>query len=193
MALIDRFPTTGWKNNNLKETIQKLLELEDDFTARKAPATLGSILLTLATVYKDDANQIAIILAKPVAVVNRQPVRQINPNPNSEAFTEGCETCGGGKVKQIIPLADVIVDTNPNIVQANITETVNQVVGTETLIVSKEHETSGWKNADDVWKFFSGDIAKLQEAAKAIGVKNAMYDSNAQSLSRKIFAAQNKQ
>ena len=130
MALIDNFPTTGWKNQKLKNIVQQLLEAEEDFEQRKAPSTLSSILLTLGNVYKDDAAQIAIILARPIVNTQRTPMKVIDPNPASlDLFQDpNCDTCSGAK--KITPRAtaspaqDVIEDPNTNVAQTELDQVV---------------------------------------------------------------------
>lgn len=196
MALIDNFPTTGWRNQKLKSIVQQLLEAEEDFEQRKAPSTLSSVLLTLGNVYKDDAAQIAMILARPVVNTQRTPMKVIDPNPASLALFQdpNCDTCQGAK--KIIPRAavspaqDVIEDSNANIAQTELDEVVKQVIGEETLVVAKEYDKPKFGSPEEVWKFFGGDLVKLQEAATAVGIKNAKYDQSLMSLAKKIYNAQ---
>ena len=195
MALIEKFPTTGWKNQKLKEVVQILLEMEQDFESRKAPATLGSILLTLGNVYKDDAGQISLILARPVPNTKRTAVKVSDPNPTSlSQYEPDCPTCPGAKKvvlrnASVQPMQDTPVNTgDPN--QKELDATLAQVVGTETLIVSEEHDKSGFASPEEVWKYFNGDLKKLQDAAEIAGVKNAKYDQVPMSLAKKIYNAQ---
>lgn len=161
MALTERFPTNGWKNQKLKEIVQGLLEMEQDFEARKAPSTLGSILLTLGNVYKDDAGQISLILARPVPNTKRTVMKASDPNPTSfNQYEPDCPTCPGAKKvvlrtasPSVQPMQDTPVDTStPS--QTELDATLLQVVGVETLIVSEEHTKSGFASPEEVWKFF---------------------------------------
>jgi hypothetical protein len=195
MKLIDKFPTTGWKNPRLKELVQKLVEMESEFEQRKAPTTLGSILLTLGNVYKDDANQISTLLARPVPNMKRTEMKIADPNPSSLAnFEPDCDTCPGAKPvnlrsSQLAPQEDVIVNMDtPD--QSELNATLLQVVGEENLVVSEEHTKSGFASPEEVWKYFSGDLKKLQDAAEVAGIKNAKYDQVPMSLAKKIYNAQ---
>lgn len=194
MALIEKFPTTGWKNQKLKELVQGLLEMEPEFEQRKAPTTLSSILLTLGNVYKDDANQISMVLARPVPNMKRTAMKIADPNPASLAnFEPDCPTCPGAKQVTLrssepAPEQDVIV--NMNVPDQELNATLLQVVGEEALVVSEEHTKSGFASPEEVWKYFSGDLKKLQDAAEVAGVKNAKYDQVPMSLAKKIYNAQ---
>lgn len=195
MALIEKFPTTGWKNQKLKEVVQNLLEMEQDFEARKAPSTLGSILLTLGNVYKEDAGQISVLLARPVPNTKRTVMKAADPNPASLSnYEPDCLTCPGAKIVTLrpampTPQQDTVVNTgDPS--QTELDQVLTQVVGEETLVVSEEHTKSGFESPEAVWKYFSGDLKQLQEAAEAAGIKNAKYDQVPMSLAKKIYNAQ---
>lgn len=196
MALIDKFPTSGWKNPKLKTIVQNLLEAEEDFEQRKAPSTLSSMLLTLGNVYKDDAALIAQILTRPVVNTQRTPMKISDPNPASLALFQdpNCDTCPGAEKitprAAVTPTQDVVEDPNANVAQTELDQVVKQVVGEETLVVAEEHEKPTFGSPEEVWKFFSGDLVKLQEAASAAGVKNAKYDQVPMSLAKKIYNAQ---
>lgn len=195
MALIDRFPTNGWKNQKLKQLVQSLLELESEFESRKAPATLSSVLLTLGNVYKEDAGLISFILARPAVNTARTEMKQVDPNPGSlKLYEAGCPTCPGARTVALRPQnqpqsRDVIVPPT-EVDQTELDAVLNQVEGTQTLIVSEEHTPPKFASPEEVWKFFSGDLAKLQEAAVAAGIKNCQYDQHAMSLAKKIYKAQ---
>lgn len=201
MSFIEQFPTSGWKNQNLKECVQKLIQMEADFDDKKAKSTLASIMLSLGNVFKEDASQISKILSRPAVNTARASVRKIDPNPTGQYDNINCDTCPGAKVvtirnSKVEPLVnpavlqDTSVPSNTDPSAGEINTILSQVEGEQTLIVSKEHDKPTFGSPEEVWKYFSGDLAKLQEAAVAVGIKNAKYDQVPMSLAKKIYNAQ---
>lgn len=191
---IENFPENGWVNLSAKNIALALVTEEQYFANKKATVTLSSLLVTLASVFKEDAGNIAIILARPNTVINIQPVQEVDPNPGINSASAGCDTCPGGKIPIEVYQVPQNLVTSKNVeAPIKIQTTSNEekavkknLVLEEKLIVSKEHTTGEWKNPAAVWKHFSGDVDKLREAAKVLGLNNIELD-DAKTLAQKIY------